>query len=357
MTTHDATTPAGIRIGDRAIGPGQPCFVIAEAGVNHDGDLDVAFRLVEAAAAAGADAVKFQSFSADALATADAPKAAYQQRTTDAAESQRQMLRRLELDAAAHREIQARCRDRGIVFLSSPFDVASADMLAALDVPAFKIPSGEITNPALLAHVAGHRRPVILSTGMATLDEVDAAVTTLRGNGGGEIVLLHCVSNYPADPADCNLRAMATMARKFGLAVGYSDHTPGDEVAIAAVALGACLIEKHLTLDRTRPGPDHAASMEPEDFARMIARLRRAESALGDGDKRPAASETATASVARRSLVAAIDIAAGTTLTDELIASRRPGTGIAPGERHRITGRVAARDIARDTLISFDMLA
>ncbi len=350
------TGATAVCIGARAVGGGRPCFVIAEAGVNHDGDMEVARALIDAAAKVGADAVKFQSFRADALVTATAPKAEYQKRSTGSSEYQKDMLRRLELDAAQHRALADHCRTRGIVFMSSPFDEGSADLLARLGVPAFKIPSGEITNLSLLAHIAAHGKPVILSTGMARLEEVGAAVIALEAGGADGIVLLHCVSNYPADPADANLRAIETMARTFSRPVGYSDHTLGAEVALAAVALGACVIEKHITLDRDRPGPDHSASMEPNDFAAMVAAIRKVESALGDGRKEPAASEAAIAEVARRSLVAATDIPAGAVIADAMIVARRPGTGIAPDQRGRVVDRVAARDIARDTLITFDML-
>ena len=345
-----------IAIGAKRVGPGRPCFVIAEAGVNHNGDLDLARRLVDAAAAAGADAVKFQTFSADRLATAAAPQADYQRRNTGIEESQRAMLRRLELPAAAHRELMARCRERGILFLSSPFDEDSADFLEELGVPAFKIPSGELTNAPFLAHVARKGRPLIVSTGMATLEEVRAAVEVLRRAGDPPLALLHCVSSYPAAPADVNLRAMATLREAFATPVGFSDHTAGTEIALAAVALGASILEKHLTLDRTLPGPDHRASLQPDEWTAMVAALRRIEAALGDGRKRPAPSEEDAARVARKSLVAACDLPAGGVLRREHLAVRRPGTGLPPGRLESVLGRRLRRPLAAGAVLTEDVL-
>ncbi|MFH1033296.1 MAG: N-acetylneuraminate synthase [Pseudomonadota bacterium] len=344
-------------IAGRLVGPGRPCFIIAEAGVNHDGSLDLALKLVEAARAAGADAVKFQSFRAEEVATSDAPKAQYQLAHTAGAESQLEMLRRLELSPAAHRAILARCRELGIMFLSTGFDAQSVDLLEDLGLPAFKVPSGEITNLPLLAHIAGKHKPVILSTGMSSLAEVRRAVEILRQGGAAGIALLHCVSNYPAQPEDVNLKAMNTMARELGLPVGYSDHTLGIEVPLAAVALGACIIEKHFTLDRSRPGPDHAASAEPEELAALARGIRVVEAALGHGRKEPAASEEGTRQVARRSLVAAQHIPAGALITPEMLALKRPGTGLASERLGRVLGRRARAAIAAGTLISLEMLA
>jgi N-acetylneuraminate synthase len=345
-----------VDIAGRKVGPGWPCFVIAEAGVNHNGDLGLARKLIDAAAESGADAVKFQSFQADKLVTKDAVKANYQTRNTDAGESQLDMLRRLELSAADHRELVAHCRRRGVLFMSTPFDDASADLLDELDVPVYKMPSGEVTNLPFLAHVARKRRPMIVSTGMTTLGEVEAAVQTLEAAGNPPFVLLHCVSNYPADPADVNLRAMQTMATAFGRPTGYSDHTLGDAVTLAAVALGACVIEKHFTLDRNLPGPDHQASLEPAEIAALVRSIRVVEAALGDGRKRPAASEANTAAVARKSLVAAADIPAGASLTEKTIAIKRPGTGLPPAMRPLLVGKTARRDIRAGTLLTLEMV-
>src|SRR6266568_1861300 len=292
----------GITIDGRSIASGEPCFIIAEAGVNHDGQLERALALVDAAHAAGADCVKFQTFQADALISPDAPKAVYQARDRPH-ESQLEMVRRLELPFDAFRAIQARASERDLLFLSTPFDERSADWLTQLKVPAFKVGSGDLTNLPFLRHLARVGVPLILSTGMSTLDEVHNAVRAVREIAPVPLALLHCVSNYPADPADANLRAMATLAAAFDVPVGYSDHTDGIETALAAVALGACVVEKHLTLDRGLPGPDHAASLAPDEFAQMVHGIRTVERALGDGIKRPRPSEADTASVARRSLV------------------------------------------------------
>lgn len=343
-------------LGNRRIGGRAACFVIAEAGVNHDGDMSVAIDLIHAAADAGADAVKFQTFTAAALATRSAKKAKYQEATTASAETHYEMLKRLELDRGQHVELQDIARSRGIEFLSSPFSEKAADLLIDLDVPAFKIPSGELTNIDLLRHVGSFKRPVILSTGMADLSEIRSAIEWLDPASGIDIVLLHCVSNYPAKPEDCNLRAMETMFREFNLLTGFSDHTLGADVAIAAVALGACVIEKHITLDNTSDGPDHAASMEAGDFKDYVARLRTTEAALGDGIKEPVASEVEVAAVARRSLVAAKDIAAGTVVDASMLIARREGAGMPPSARDRIIGRAAKIMIPAGTLLHPDML-
>lgn len=346
-----------VSIGSRAAGPGFPCFVIAEAGVNHNGSVETAKALVDAAVEARADAVKFQTFAADRIVTPDAPKAEYQVRTTGTGESQHAMLKRLELDEAAHREIIEHCRRRGILFLSTPFDEASCDLLDACGVPAFKLPSGELTNLPFLRHAARTGKPLIVSTGMATLREVAAAVDTIRAEGCGDFVLLHCVSNYPANPAHANVRTIATLRDAFGVPAGYSDHTDGDAVALAAVALGACVIEKHFTLDRTQPGPDHQASIEPADLAAMIRRIREVEACLGHGRKEPVASEAGVARVARKSLVAARTIAAGTVLQADMIAVRRPGTGLPPEQAGTLVGRTAAVTIPEGTLLEPGMFA
>jgi N,N'-diacetyllegionaminate synthase len=356
-TALDRRAIPSVAVGSREIGPGHPCFVIAEAGVNHNGDPALARALVDAAVSAGADAVKFQTFRADRLVTADAPKAAYQLETTDAGESQFDMLRRLELDEAAHLELSAYCAARGIIFFSTPFDEESADLLASLDLPAIKIPSGEITNLPFLRHVGRQRQPVILSTGMAGLREVCDAVDAVQEAGRHSLVLLHCVSNYPADPADANLRAMATLRRAFGVPVGFSDHMMGDAIALAAVALGASVIEKHLTLDAALPGPDHRASMEPEPFRQMVQRIREVESGLGNGVKEPKASEAGVARVARKSLVAARSIPAGTVLDAGMIIIRRPATGISPDQLPSVIGRRTRVDVPEGMPLTYGMLA
>ena len=349
--------PRSINIAGRKIGEGQPCFVIAEAGVNHNGTLETARQLIDVAVEAGADAVKFQTFKAERLVASHAPKADYQTQTTDPGESHVEMLRNLELSREMHLDLMAYCRENGITFISSPFEEESADLLHELEVPVFKIPSGEITNLAFLAHVASMGKPMIVSSGMSYLGEVEAALRTIETAGNSEYVVLHCVSNYPTDPADVNLRAMHTMATAFNAPVGYSDHTLGIEIPIAAVALGACVIEKHFTLDRTLTGPDHRASLEPDELVAMVKGIRKVEASLGQGRKEPAASEENTASVARKSLVSAYDIPAGTTLTEDMIAVMRPGTGLAPTMRRYIVGRTTKTPIAAGALIDIEMLA
>lgn len=349
--------PVGFDIAGRGIGDGYPCFVIAEVGVNHNGDPAIAKRSVEAAAAAGADAVKFQTFRAEALVTASAPKAEYQLGNTDAAESQLDMLKALQLSVEEHRELMALSVDRGVLFLSTPFDRESADLLEELDLPAFKIGSGELTDLPLLRHVARKGRPLIVSTGMSWLAEVEAAVETIRAEGAGSLGLLHCVSNYPAAPGDLNLAAMATLRRTFGVPVGYSDHTTGLGAAVAAVALGACIIEKHFTVDRSLPGPDHRVSLEPSEFREMVNAIRATEASIGDGAKRPMPAEESTRLMARKSVVALQRIESGTVITPDMVGVRRPGTGLAPAELDRVAGRRAGETILPGTPLTEAMLA
>ena len=332
-------------------------FVIAEAGINHNGDIKLARQLIEVAAEAGADAVKFQTFKAERLVTPSAPKADYQLQTTDVGESQLEMLRHLELSTEAYQELISYCQDQKILFLSTPFDEESADFLDELGVVALKISSGEITNLPFLAHIARKNKPMIISTGMAYLGEVETAVRTIEETGNQDLILLHCLSNYPADPGEVNLRAMQTLTTAFGLPVGYSDHTQGIEVAIAAVALGACVLEKHFTLDRNLPGPDHHASLEPDELTKLVRSIRTVEKAMGHGRKEPAASEANTAAVARKSLVAVLDIPAGSNLREELITIKRPGTGLPPLAWPYLVGRTVRKDIPAGTLLSLDMLS
>ena len=344
-----------IQIGNKLIGSGQPVFVIAEIGVNHNGDLTMARALIDVAVEAGADAVKFQTFRADRLVTPDAPKAEYQLQTTGDAESQLEMLRRLELSADAHRELHSYCNERGIIFLSTPFDEEAVDQLDELGVAGFKISSGDLTNSPLLEYVASKGKPVILSTGMSELSELIEAVSVLNTAGCENPVLLHCVSDYPAQPAEVNLRAMQTMRSAFDVPVGFSDHTEGIDVALAAVALGACVIEKHFNLDRTLHVPDHRASLEPGELRELVRSIRRVESALGSGRKVPAASEIETAKVARRSLVAARDIPAGATLEREMVVMRRPGTGMSPALLDTLLGHEIAHEISAGTVLEPEM--
>lgn len=343
-------------MGERRIGPGAPVFIAAEAGVNHNGDPALARRLVDAAAECGADAVKFQTFRVDALVSRSAPKAGYQVETTGAGESQRDMLARLELSLEVLAELKDRATKHGLIFFSAPFDEASADALEALDVALFKVPSGEITNLPLLRHVAAKGRPIILSTGMADLEEVEQAVATIRAAGDPPLAVLHCLSAYPAPVGEVNLRAMDSLASRFGCPVGFSDHTLGIEIAVAAAARGAAIIEKHLTLDKTLPGPDHRASLDPAEFSAMVRAIRAVESALGDGVKRPMPSEVDTRRVARKSLVAARALKAGERIAAGDLASKRPGTGISPADLPRVLGLRLTRDVAADEVIPWAAL-
>lgn len=351
MGTHE------IQIGNHVIGQGHPVFVIAEAGVNHNGDVSLAKRLIDVAADAGANAVKFQTYTTNKLVSAAAPKADYQKRSTGEDETQADMLRRLELKRSDYDELVGRCVERDILFLSTPFDEDAVDFLDSLGVPAFKVGSGDLTNSPLLEHVASKKKPVILSTGMADLKEVREAVEVMQKSGCASLILLHCVSNYPVRAADVNLRAMRTMAKEFSLPVGYSDHTEGIDVAVAATALGACVIEKHFTLDKSWPGPDHKASLDPSELRAMIAAIRNVEAALGSVEKKRVASEENIAQVARRSLAAARNLTAGTHLTREMIAIQRPGTGLSPARISSVIGRRLRVDVKAGAQLSFDMLA
>ena len=328
-------------------------LIIAEAGVNHNGDLALAKQLIDVAAEAGADVVKFQTFSADRLVTRNAAKADYQTRATDSKESQYEMLRRLELTTEMHKELVAHCTVRSIGFFSTGFDIESVDLLVKLGQDRFKIPSGEITNLPYLRHIGRMAKPVILSTGMAEMDEIQAAIDALEeaGTPRANITVLHCTTEYPTPMREVNLHAMLSIQKAFGVEVGYSDHTRGIEVAIAAVALGASVIEKHFTLDRNLPGPDHKASLEPEEFKAMVAAIRNIEVALGDGVKRLTPSEAGNRPVARKSLVANRGIRRGEVFSVENIAAKRPGTGISPMRWDAVIGHLAPRDFSQDELI------
>lgn len=358
--------PYKIRIGTRLVGGWNPVFIIAEAGVNHNGDLKRALELVDAAADAGADAVKFQTFSAERLVTGLSPKAEYQRETTDPKESQFEMLKKLELSEDAHRELKGRAEKHGMIFLSTPFDAESADLLEKLDVPAFKIGSGELTDLPLLTHVARKGRPMLISTGMSWPKDVEQAVRTVREAGLNEIALLHCVSAYPAPVAEVKLRAMSFLRNpdstdvQFEVPVGYSDHTEGIHVAVKAVDAGACIIEKHLTLDRELPGPDHRMSLEPAEFKAMVRDIRDTEVILGNGVKEPMPSERNTRNVARKSVVALVDIKRGCAIVSKMVGVRRPGLGIAPSDIGKVIGRTVRRDLPTDipagNILTWEML-
>ena len=325
-------------------------YIIAEAGVNHNGSLAIAKSLAEAAKEAGADCVKFQTFKAEKLVSRSARKAAYQEGTTGEG-TQADMLKQLELSYDEFRELKAHCDRIGIQFLSTPFDPDNIAFLDTMDMPFWKVPSGEVTNAPYLAAIGKTGKPVVLSTGMCTLEEVGAAIRVLRENGSGEIRLLQCNTEYPTPFEDVNLRAMATMREAFGLETGYSDHTRGIEAPIAAAALGAGIIEKHFTLDRNMEGPDHKASLEPGELAAMVQAIRHIELALGTGVKTPSPSEQKNIAAARKSLVAARAIRQGETLTAENLAVKRPGTGVSPMRWDEVIGTKAVRDFEEDELI------
>jgi N,N'-diacetyllegionaminate synthase len=328
-------------------------LIIAEAGVNHNGDPAMARALINAAADAGADLVKFQTFRADRLVTASAPKAQYQLQTTPVEESQHAMIRQLELSEAMHEDLLARCHARGIGFFSTAFDLESLDYLMRLGMPRIKVPSGEITNLPYLRRVGSYGKPVLLSTGMSKLGEIEAAIDVLEGAGTARaaVTVLHCNTEYPVPMDEVNLRAMLAIRDAFGVAVGFSDHTEGCEAAIAAVAMGATVIEKHFTLDRTLPGPDHRASLAPDQLALLVRSIRNVEKALGDGIKRPGPSERRNLAVARKSLVAARAIARGEPFSEQNLAVKRPGTGISPMRIDELIGKPARRDYLPDELI------
>lgn len=329
-------------------------LIIAEAGVNHNGDIELAKELVAAAKAAGADIVKFQTFKTGSLVTKAAEKASYQKGVTCAAESQYAMIRKLELSRADHEVLIEECRRHGIGFFSTAFDADSFDMLVEMGLDQVKIPSGELTNLPLLRYMSRFGKPIILSTGMANLGEIEAAIDVIEqaGTPRSRVTVLHCTTEYPAPMAEVNLRAMVSMKAAFGVEVGYSDHTPGIEIPIAAVALGARVIEKHFTLNRMLPGPDHQASLEPHELKAMVDAIRNVEAALGDGVKRPSPSELKNKPIARKSLVAIRSIRAGEDFSAENMGTKRPGTGLSPMLWDEIVGRTATKDFAVDELIT-----
>jgi N-acetylneuraminate synthase/N,N'-diacetyllegionaminate synthase len=345
-----------IRIGNKMVGDAEPAFIVAEAGVNHNGDICLAKRLVDAAKDAGADAVKFQVFTAENTALEHAPKAMYQKKLTGSRESQYEMLKRLELTEEDYEELASYAIRKKMTFLSSPFGKRSADLLDRLDVPAFKIASGEITNFPFLEFIARKKRPIILSTGMATLGEIDDAVRMIRNQGVDDIVLLHCITSYPLTVEEANLRAIPTLKCAFKLPVGFSDHTLGITAPIAAIALGAVMIEKHFTLDRDLPGPDHKASSEPHELKRIVTAIRKVEMALGNGLKRPTAEEEEIKKVTRRSIVAKTNIPEGTIITEDMLMTKRPSTGIEPKYVKTIVGRKAKKNIKGNTIMDWGMI-
>ncbi len=334
-----------------------PVFVIAEAGVNHNGDVGLALRLCDAAKATGADAVKFQTFRARDLVVPGAPTAEYQQKQTGA-QDQYAMLEALELSEDQHRQVKAHCDAIGIEFFSTPFSVEAVDMLVRLGVRRIKLSSGELTHRRLVQHAAATGLPLLLSTGMATMEETREALAWVREVRGDlrDVTVFHCTSAYPAPPEALNLTAIPAMQRDLGVAIGYSDHSEGIEAALAAVALGATVIEKHITVDRTLPGPDHSASLEPGEFTQMVTGIRRVTAMRGDGAKAPTPAERDTARVARRSVAAARDIPAGAQITEAMLVCRRPATGIAPRDIGLVVGARAREAIAAMTVLQWEQL-
>ncbi len=334
-----------IKIVDKLIGEGQHCFIIAEAGVNHNGKVNMAKNLIDVAKECGADAVKFQTFKAEELVIEGAEKAEYQKRNTREEGSQFDMLKRLELSEEAHYELKGYADSQGIIFLSTPFDKGSVDCLVRLGVPALKISSPDITNYPLLSHIASKNLPIILSTGMSKLSEVADAIEVIIGGGNQQIILLHCVSNYPTRVEDTNLKVMKTLKDVFELPVGLSDHSMGITIPIGAVALGACVIEKHFTLDSNLDGADHRASLEPKELKQMVEAIRDVEKAMGDGVKRVSVEEAENKKAVRRSIVALMDIPKGVIITEEMLAIKRPGIGLEPKFLSRVIGRRAKENI------------
>ncbi len=325
--------------------------IIAEAGVNHNGSIDIAKRMVDVAAEAGVDYIKFQTFKAEKLVVEKAQQAEYQKKNTGKTESQLDMLKKLELTQDDFIKLKEYCGEKKVGFISTPFDFESIDFLETLDMDLWKVPSGEVTNYPYLVKIARTGRPVVMSTGMCDIEEIREAVKLLQGNGCRELTLLHCNTMYPTPFEDVNLKAMETLKREFNVPVGYSDHTLGIEVPIAAVAMGARVIEKHFTLDKNMEGPDHKASIDPVELKQMVSAVRNVEKALGDGDKHVTASERANKAVARKSIVAATDIKAGEVFTRDNLTVKRPGTGVSPMRWPEVLGRKADRDYKKDELI------
>lgn len=341
-----------MKIGNKAISRGR-VYIIAEAGVNHNGKLGLAFHLVDAAHRAGADAVKFQNFKPEEVVTADTPQASYQRKNSGKKQSQLEMIRGLALSDADLKKIAGHAKKSGITFLSTPHGgFQSADLLQTMRVPAYKIGSGDLTNIPLLAHIAKFKKPIILSTGMATIEEVSEAVAAIRKAGNKKIVLLQCTTDYPTRSEDVNLRAMCTLGETFGVPIGFSDHTKGDEAAVVAVALGATVIEKHLTLDKTMPGPDHRASADVREFTRFVKAIRKAEVLLGSSIKKPSVSERPYIPIVRKSVVAARAIQKGEKFSRKNLVIKRPGTGLHPRFYFPLLRKKAKRDLHKDQILS-----
>jgi N-acetylneuraminate synthase len=352
-----AFQPSAVRIGKRLVGPGHPCLIIAEAGVNHNGDVELAHRLIDEAKAAGADVVKFQAFRTDELVTPSSMKAQYQAETTGAGGSQSDMLRALELSPQEHAGLKRHCDEADINYMCTPYDEASVDLLDELDVEAFKVASTDATNIPLLRYIATKGRPVILSSGMTTIDELDQAVEALVTHGvEDKLIVLHCTAAYPAPKDESNLRVLSSIQQRYELPAGFSDHTQGIDVPVLAVAAGACVLEKHFTLDRGAVGPDHRASLEPDDLRRLVEHVRDAERVLGDGVKVISEAEMVNKAVLQKGLVARRMIRAGQVIELSDVTSKRPATGLPPGAIDWVVGSVAVSDIGADTPITSDLL-
>jgi len=326
-------------------------FIIAEAGVNHNGSFELAKRLVDKAVWAGADCIKFQTFNSKSLVSKNAKKAEYQKKTTDSNENQLEMLKKLELSKEKFIELRDFCNQKGIIFLSTPFDLESISFLSSIGVDTWKVPSGEITNYPFLKMIGQRKEKVIMSTGMSTIEEVRYAVGVLKNFGTTDITLLHCTTEYPAPYDSVNLKAMQSLQKEFGFKVGYSDHTSGIEIPVAAVAIGATVIEKHFTLDKNMEGPDHKASLEPEELRQMVLSIRNVEVALGNGIKQPSEAEKKNIAITRKSIVAACDIKRGDVFTEQNLTTKRPGNGISPMRWEEIMGTKAVRNFMADELI------
>ena len=342
-----------IEIAGRKIGDGHPVFIIAEAGVNHNGDIKLAKQLVREAKECGADCVKFQTFKADRVVIENAPKAKYQLKTTNPGESQIEMLKKLEMPEEAYKEIIKCCQENEIIFLSTPYNIEDVEFLNDLGVPAFKLASISVAEPWFAAYTAKKGKPIVLSTGMATIGEVDETVCAIRVTGNKQLILLQCTTNYPSRHEDANLLAMQTMQKAFGLQIGYSDHTQDDTACIMSVALGAKVIEKHFTLDKTLPGPDQSSSYEPKKFAELVRRIRNAETVLGSERKEPCEIEKENAVGMRRSIVTKANISKGAVISTEMLTFKRPAAGLAPKFLHEIVGCKARRNIPVNTLIQW----
>ncbi len=349
--------PENLHIGEMLIGRDCPTFIIAEAGVNHNGSIDLAKELIAKAAECGADCIKFQTFKADKIVLRDTEKAEYQKKNTGSQESQFKMLQNLEMPTAWYPELIEECRRHNLIFLSTPYDTSDIAFLEEFNLPAYKVASAWAVEPVFLKALAKTMKPILLSTGMCTGAEVYEAVQTIRECGNNKIILLQCTTNYPSRNEDCNLMAMKNMGKSLNVLTGYSDHTQGLAAATLSVGLGASVIERHFTLDKSFPGPDHSSSSDPEEFAQLVVAVKESEKILGNGIKTPCAAEIINKKAMRRSIVAACDIPKGTRISNEHIAYKRPATGVSPKHAEHMIGRISAKDIAKDSFLYFNDLS